>query len=128
LTALTVVGALLGALWWRERPSWRRAALVGAVCGLATLTRVEFVLLVPLLVFVVAASLGVPRAERWKQALLALVVTLIVLAPWVGFNLARFHDPTFVSTNDGLTLAGANCDPMYHGSSIGFWTLQSCAD
>jgi hypothetical protein len=128
LTALTVVGALLGALWWRDRPSWRRAALVGAVCGLATLTRVEFVLLVPLLVFVVAASLGIPRAERWKQALLALVVTLVVLAPWVGFNLARFHDPTFVSTNDGLTLAGANCDPMYHGSSIGFWTLQSCAD
>ena len=67
-------------------------------------------------------------AVRWKQALLVLVVTLVVLAPWVGFNLARFHDPTFVSTNDGLTLAGANCDSVYHGAAIGFWTMQSCAD
>ena len=33
-----------------------------------------------------------------------------MVAPWVGFNLARFHDPTFISTNDGITLAGANCD------------------
>lgn len=128
LTALTVVGAMLGALWWRDRPSWRRAALLGGLCGLATLARVEWVLLVPLLVFVVACSLAVPWALRWKQALLALGVTLVVLAPWVGFNLARFHEPTFVSTNDGLTLAGANCDPMYHGAALGFWTLQSCAD
>ena len=128
VTALTVVGAMLGALWWRDRPSWRRAALLGVLCGLATLARVEWLLLVPFLVFVVAWSLAVPWAVRWKQALLVLVVTLVVLAPWVGFNLARFHDPTFVSTNDGLTLAGANCDSVYHGAAIGFWTMQSCAD
>jgi hypothetical protein len=128
LTALTVVGALLAALWWRDGPGWRRAAIVGVMCGLATLARVEFLLLVPLLAIVVACSLRVPWAERAKQALVAVAVAGIVIAPWVGFNLARFHDPTFVSTNDGLTLAGANCDSMYHGAAIGFWTLQSCAD
>ena len=128
LTALTVVGAMLGALWWRDRPSWRRAAVVGAVCGLAALARVEFVLLVPLLAVVVACSLPQPWAVRWKQAAVALAGALVVMAPWVGFNLARFHDPTFISTNDGLTLAGANCDAMYHGPATGFWTLQSCAD
>jgi 4-amino-4-deoxy-L-arabinose transferase-like glycosyltransferase len=128
LTALTVVIAMLGALWWSDRPSWRRAAALGAACGFATLARVEFVLLVPLLVFVLAWRVAAPRAPRGKQALVALVVALVVIAPWVGFNLVRFHDPTFVSTNDGLTLAGANCDPMYHGASLGFWTLESCAD
>jgi hypothetical protein len=128
LTALTVVGALFAALWWRDRPSWRRAALVGAVCGLATLARVEFVLLVPLLAIVVACSLPIAWAARAKQALVTVAVAGVVIAPWVGFNLARFHDPTFVSTNDGLTLAGANCDPVYHGAAIGLWTLQSCAD
>jgi len=50
-----------------------------------------------------------------------------VVAPWVGFNLARFHDPTFVSTNDGLTHAGSNCDTVYHGNATGFWNL-GCAD
>jgi hypothetical protein len=46
----------------------------------------------------------------------------------VGFNLARFRDPTFVSTNDGLTLAGANCDGVYRGSATGFWSLECAAD
>jgi len=128
LTALTVVGTMLAALWWRDRPSWRRATVVGVMCGLATLARIEFLLLVPLLAIVVACSLPIPWAARGKQALVTVAVAGLVIAPWVGFNLARFHDPTFVSTNDGLTLAGANCDSMYHGSAIGFWTLQSCAD
>ncbi len=127
LTALTVVAVLLGALWWRERPSRRRAAAVGALCGIAILARVEFALLVPLLALVFALTLRRPWAERWKQAAVTVVVAGLVVAPWVGFNLARFHDPTFVSTNDGLTLAGANCNDVYRGPSTGFWSL-SCGD
>ncbi|HEV7526503.1 MAG TPA: glycosyltransferase family 39 protein [Acidimicrobiia bacterium] len=127
LTAITVTLVLLATLWWRARPSYRRAALVGLACGFAVLARVEFVLLVPLLVVVVALSLSRRWVERWKQALVAVAVTLVVIAPWVGFNLARFDQPTFVSTNDGLTLAGANCDPVYYGESTGFWYL-GCGD
>ena len=58
-----------------------------------------------------------------RSRLVAVVTALLVIAPWVGFNLARFHDPTFISTNDGITLAGANCDATYHGGGIGLWTL-----
>ncbi|HUI48739.1 MAG TPA: glycosyltransferase family 39 protein [Acidimicrobiia bacterium] len=126
LTALTVVAAMLATLWWRDKPSWRRAAAVGAICAIATLARVEFVLLVPLLAIGAALTMPRPWAERAKLAAVATAVALVVLAPWVGFNLTRFHDPTFVSTNDGLTLAGANCDPVYHGSATAFWSL-SCA-
>jgi 4-amino-4-deoxy-L-arabinose transferase-like glycosyltransferase len=128
LTALTVVGTLLGALWWRDRPSMRRAAVVGALCGLAILARVEFTLLVPLLALAFAFTLRRPWSDRWKQALVVVGVALVVIAPWVGFNLSRFHDPTFVSTNDGLTLAGANCDSVYHSSSTGFWSLTCGED
>ena len=128
VTVLTVTGALLGALWWRDLPSWRRAAVVGALCGLAALARIEFLLLVPLLAVVVACSLPEPWAVRRKQALVTVAAALVVIAPWVGFNLARFRDPTFVSTNDGLTLAGANCDGVYRGSATGFWSLECAAD
>jgi 4-amino-4-deoxy-L-arabinose transferase-like glycosyltransferase len=126
LTALTVVGALLTALWWRDRPSWRRAAVLGVVCGVAVLARVEFILLFPLLVIPIAWRRAGSARARVQQGGAALVAMLVVIAPWVGFNLARFDDPTFVSTNDGLTLAGANCDSSYHGSGTGFWALE-CA-
>lgn len=128
LTMLTVVGALLGALWWRDRPSWRRAVAMGALCGVATLARVEYALLVPLLAIVVVCALRRPWCVRWKHALIVCVAALVVVTPWVGFNLARFHDPTFVSTNDGLTLAGANCASVYSGSAIGFWNLDCGAN
>src|SRR5207237_728965 len=51
---------------------------------------------------------------------------IVVMSPWILFNLARFHDPTFVSTNDGITLAGANCDDTYYGKGIGLWQIGSC--
>ena len=44
---------------------------------------------------------------------------LAVIGPWVGYNLARFDERTFVSTNDGIALAGSNCDPVYSGGAIG---------
>jgi hypothetical protein len=51
-------------------------------------------------------------------------VTALVLAPWVVPNLVRFEDPVLLSTNDGLTLIGANSPPTYAGDAIGFWTLE----
>jgi hypothetical protein len=126
LTALTIVGALLGALWWRDRPGWARSVGFGALCGLAILARVEFALLVPLLALVVVCALRKPWSVRLQHACVVCVAALVVVTPWVGFNLARFHDPAFVSTNDGLTLAGANCASVYSGNAIGFWNL-GCA-
>jgi len=126
LTALTVVGAMLCAFAFRDRPTLRRAAALGALCGLAALVRVEFGLLVLLLAIVLVCTLHKPWRDRSALAVIAVAAAALVVAPWVGFNLARFEKPTFISTNDGITLAGANCDEMYHGPGIGLWTLGDC--
>jgi 4-amino-4-deoxy-L-arabinose transferase-like glycosyltransferase len=126
ITSLAVVGALFCALQLYERPSWGRAIALGVVCGLAGLARVEFLLLVPLLGVVVALASQRSWGSRIGLAGVVVAATLVVLAPWVTFNLTRFHDPAFVSTNDGLTLAGANCPDVYYGSYTGLWALSQC--
>ena len=51
---------------------------------------------------------------------------LVVLAPWTLYNRSRFEEPVLISSNEGLTLLGANCDATYHGSEIGLWVLAPC--
>jgi 4-amino-4-deoxy-L-arabinose transferase-like glycosyltransferase len=131
LTVLAVVTACLLAFALWDRPSLLRAAALGACCGLVTLGRAELVLLVPLLGFVVALTTRVSWPDRTAYALVAIVASLVVIGPWVGFNLSRFHDPTFVSTNDGIALAGSNCDNVYYGAGIGLTSISgahACID
>jgi len=52
-----------------------------------------------------------------------LVAALVVVAPWVTHNLSRFEEPTFLTTNDGTTWLGANCDDTYSGGDTGSWTV-----
>jgi 4-amino-4-deoxy-L-arabinose transferase-like glycosyltransferase len=126
LTALAVVCALLSSFRFWARPTLLRAAGLGALCGVCALARVEFGLMAVLLGVVIPCALHKSWFDRSTFAISAVVAAAIVVAPWVGFNLARFEDPTFISTNDGITLAGANCDATYHGGGIGLWTLGSC--
>jgi len=46
-----------------------------------------------------------------------------LIGPWVVFNLARFEEPTFLSTNDGIALLGSNCDGVYSGPDTGLTDL-----
>ena len=48
---------------------------------------------------------------------------LVLVAPWVGWNLHRFDKPVYLSSNIGLALAGSNCDPVYSGGGIGLTYL-----
>jgi 4-amino-4-deoxy-L-arabinose transferase-like glycosyltransferase len=130
VTGIAVVLALLTAYRLRDRPRVAAALACGAACALVVLARVELGLLVPLLA--VPAAFGSRGADRRKHLALAaatVAVTAIVVAPWVLYNESRFADTTFVSTNDGLTLAGANCPPVYSGDTIGLWVIQPpCTD
>jgi hypothetical protein len=84
---------------------------LGGACGAAALSRSELVLLVPALLWPIAAisDAGVRRAGA------ATLVALGVVTPWVVFNLARFEHPVFLSSQLEPTLAGANCDDTYSG-------------
>lgn len=127
LTIALVVGAVARAL---DRPTTRRMAIAGAAVGLASLARAEALLLAPLLLVPTVLTRRGPRAERppfapLRWAVASGVGLVIVLGPWVGANLLRFNQPTLLSTNDGLTLLGTNCDPAWKGPSRGFW-IFSC--
>lgn len=125
ISILTVLVALRLALAAHDRRSPPRLAALGAACGLAALARAELVLLAPLLIGAVVWS--APDLRRRVTAVaVAVAATVVVLAPWVGFNLARFDERTFVSTNDGIALLGSNCDGVYRGGGIGLTNLQRC--
>ncbi len=131
VTGLAVVGACLAAFALWDRPTLWRAAALGVLCGLAALARAELVLFVPLLGLGVALSTRAPWADRSALVFAALAASVLVVGPWVAFNFSRFHDPTFVSTNDGIALAGSNCDPVYYGGGIGLTSItgpRACID
>jgi 4-amino-4-deoxy-L-arabinose transferase-like glycosyltransferase len=118
---------LLAIVRLRRRPTVVSVVLLGAACGAEALVRAELILFVPFLL-VPAALAARPASLGRKFGLLGLGVlaAALVLAPWVGRNLATFKDPTYISTGDGLALLGANCKNTYYGPSLGSWAL-GCA-
>ena len=102
-----------------DRPSLRRAALLGLAIGLATLVRGEAIgLLVVLLVPVV---LQVPRGRRLAYAGVVARVAIVTIAPWCVRNSLTMDRPLLVSTEDGPVIGGANCSLTYAGRDIGYW-------
>ena len=105
-------------------PALGRAVCCGAAIGLAGLARSELVLLAPLLAVVVWWSRRDAGDRKRMRTVASLwTATAVVLAPWVVANLVRFERPVLLTTNDGTTLLGANCQDAYYGSDIGGWSL-----
>jgi 4-amino-4-deoxy-L-arabinose transferase-like glycosyltransferase len=130
ITCITVVLALLLAYSLRDRPRTLTAVGCGALCGLAGLARAELLLFVPLLAIPAALSARrVDRSRHLRLAAIAVAASVVVVGPWVAYNMSRFKDATFVSTNDGLAMAGSNCDHVFYGSATGLTFLQApCID
>ena len=131
LTGVAVVGACLSAFAFWDRPNLPRAALLGLCCGIVTLARAELILFVPLLGLVVALTARASRGDKVAFALVAMVTTAVVVGPWVAFNASRFNDSAFVSTNDGIALAGSYCDNVFSGAGIGLTAISgpdACID
>jgi 4-amino-4-deoxy-L-arabinose transferase-like glycosyltransferase len=118
---------LLAIVRYQRAPGLLRAALIGVACAAEALVRAELILFVPtLLLPAVLATRTVPFRQRMGQLGLALLATALVLAPWVGRNLATFTDRTYLSTGNGLALLGANCPQTYYGPELGSWAF-GCA-
>ena len=121
LACLIVAVALLVALGFDRAPGLGRAAALGVLVGLGALTRSEIALY----------AVGFAGLAWWRgaghprRALLPVIVlsaaTLTVM-PWTLYNVARFERPVLLSTNDGGTLIGANCDSTYY-HDIGGWDI-----
>lgn len=109
-----------------ENPTRRRSFAIGLVVGAAALTRTELVLLVVIVpvLFAVAWRVSPTNALRhWVRETVVLVAAAgLVISPWVVWNQLRFDGPVFISTNDGMTLAGAHCDHTYV-DDVGGWDI-----
>ena len=103
-------------------PTLGNAALLGVLCGAGALVRAELILFVPcLLLPAVLAARKLSARRRLKLLGIGLLATGIVLAPWVGRNLATFQDATYLTTSDGGVLLGANCPATYGHWALGYW-------
>jgi 4-amino-4-deoxy-L-arabinose transferase-like glycosyltransferase len=114
---------------WR-RPGWRWFAATGVAIGLASLARAEGVMLIPLVVWPLAAwARGLDGWRvRLERLLIGSGVAAFVIAPWIVANMARFEEPTTLSTQLGPTLDVANCDETYHEPALGAWSFDCASD
>ncbi|MGH2892340.1 MAG: ArnT family glycosyltransferase [Solirubrobacteraceae bacterium] len=112
-----IAGMLLAAFALHDRPTIRRAIMLGAIIGLAALTRTEALLFLPCLLVPVAW-----RARASGRAVLAgagILACAVVIAPWLIRNEVAFGRFVLISTNNQTVIAGANCAQTYHGVNMG---------
>lgn len=103
----------------RDRPTVRRAALLGLLLGLSFLTRTFTATFLPLLLLAMLAELGLPRLFHTpgtdnrggrplaRAAALALVTTVVftaVATPWVIRNFNLFDELVILPTKGGRNL------------------------
>jgi 4-amino-4-deoxy-L-arabinose transferase-like glycosyltransferase len=109
--------------FWR-RPRW--GSLVGLSVSLAimALTRPESVLL---FVFFLVPFVLVRRQVAWRLRLGYIAgaagIAVVLLAPWIGYNLSRYTNPVYLSSGFGQTLAVGNCNSTYSGPFLGFYDI-----
>ncbi|HUI02044.1 MAG TPA: glycosyltransferase family 39 protein, partial [Acidimicrobiales bacterium] len=124
LTPLLVALVLWCTFRFWKKPTYGRMVALGLSLGVAILGRDELALLIPLVLIPMALFTKAGARRRLALAGLGTVTALTVVAPWVGYNMSRFEDPTFVSTGFGVTLASANCPITWSGKYEGYWSLQ----
>jgi hypothetical protein len=122
LFVLIVGASLLIAIDLNARPSVKGAAALGAVVGLAILTRGEGLLLAPLLAWPAAYARRARAAGHAARLIATTAAAALVVAPWVVRNVIVFHRP-ILAADSNTVIAGANCHDTYYGHDIGWWSL-----
>jgi 4-amino-4-deoxy-L-arabinose transferase-like glycosyltransferase len=122
IAMLLVAAALAVALGHHADPTVWSGVALGVLAGLGALTRSEIVLCIP--AFAIASAAVTRRRGRaaWP-AVAMLVAAVVTLLPWTLYNAGRFREQVLLSTNDGNTLLGANCDTTYY-DDVGGWDIR----
>ena len=118
-----IAGMLLAAFALHDHPTSRRALVLGAIIGLAALTRTEALLFVPFLLLPVAWRARPTGRSRGVLAGVGLLACVVVIAPWLIRNEIAFGRFVLISTNNQTVIAGANCAQTYHGVNMGGWDI-----
>jgi 4-amino-4-deoxy-L-arabinose transferase-like glycosyltransferase len=84
------------------------SVLTGIVAGAAALVRSNGLLLLAPLVSGFMVSHDLPPRDKWRRAVLMLLLACAVLLPWTVRNYVLFHRLIPVSNNGGLNLALGN--------------------
>lgn len=127
LSPVIVAVVLLFAYRFWRKPGLRSGFWLGLCIGAAALARDELSLL-GLFVLVPAAigARSLAPSLRLKAFAAGCVGFVVLVGPWVGYNMSRFTDPVFISTGFGVTLASANCASTWSGPYEGYWSMP-CA-
>ena len=122
LVVATTAAVLWAAYRWWDRGTVVEALVFGATVGVAALVRSEALLLGP----AIALPLLWWRRPSWsaagRQLAAAGGIAALLIAPWVGYNMARFAHPVTLSAQFDATLVSANCDDVYYGPNTGYWS------
>ena len=108
-----MLGAVLVTLMAREAEGRRLlalAALAGALCGVAALTRVVG------LVLVGAIAIGLWR--RWAAVAVAVLATIVVVTPWIVRNNTVFDTFVPLATQEGFNLYGTYNPTSYNDGNF----------
>ena len=118
---MTAVALTAAYAFW-QRPSTRNAALLGLACGITALSRTELMLLFPLVVIPLALMVrDADWGRRIRLAVVACLMGVVAVGPWVIFNYTRFEETTTMTTGTGSALSAASCNEVFYGSLIGYY-------
>jgi hypothetical protein len=100
---VSLLFALLTLQAWKRR-SARRLVLAGAALGAVLLTKATLLYLIPVLLVAAASAWRwqVPRAR--VAAVIAIVLPLLMIAPWVAANEVRYEKLALVGGNSEVSL------------------------
>ena len=119
---------LLAAYRFWKRPRPVSAAGLGLAIGLAAVARDEMALLALLVIPLALLARQVQLRMRFGMIGIAAAAFILIVGPWVGYNMSRFAKPTFISTGFGITLSSANCPTTYSGINAGYWSFKCALD
>lgn len=115
LTACCLVAVLLASWRLLKQPGVGQALVTGGLVGVSTLGRPQAMLLAPIIVGWLWLN-GVQSRQLWRPAVVLMAAVVAVILPWSIRNTLILGQPTFISTNAGVTFWNGN-NPFTTGSA-----------